>query len=104
MASRVVAGSVTQDSVYNVDGSILLRTNSAEGASLFVGDTVLSQAVGSSVVAGVRTYSGAEGKPIAEKSAKTGTTGTTLTWLFSNLEGTVDVTVCLIAGCPCDRS
>ena len=90
--------------MYNVDGSILLRTNSAEGASLFVGDTVLSQAVGSSVVAGVRTHSGADGKPIAEKSAKTGTTGTTLTWLFSNLEGTVDVTVCLIAGCPCDRS
>ena len=43
------------------------------------------------MVAGVRTYSGAEGKPVAEKSAKTGTTGTTLTWLFSNLEGTVDV-------------
>lgn len=65
--------------------------STVEGASLFVGDTVLSQAPGSSVVSGVRTYSGAEGKPIAEKSAKTGTTGTTLTWLFSNLEGTVDV-------------
>ncbi|KJL30411.1 RHS repeat protein [Microbacterium oxydans] len=89
--SKVVTGSVTQDTVYNVDGSILLRTNTTEGASLFVGDTVLSQANGSTVVAGVRTYSGAEGKPIAEKSAKTGTAGTTLTWLFSNLEGTVDV-------------
>nr|WP_201470786.1 RHS repeat-associated core domain-containing protein [Microbacterium hydrocarbonoxydans] len=77
--------------MYNVDGSLLLRKSSKEGASLFVGDTVLSQAPGSSVVSGVRTYSGAEGKPIAEKSAKTGTTGTTLTWLFSNLEGTVDV-------------
>lgn len=47
----------------------------------------------------MRTYSGAEGKPIAEKSAKTGTAGTTLTWLFSNLEGTVDVqTVANAAG------
>ena len=89
--SKVVSGSVTQDTVYNVDGSILLRTNTTEGATLFVGDTVLSQATGSSVIAGVRTYSGVEGKPIAEKSAKTGTTGTTLTWLFTNLEGTVDV-------------
>ncbi|MER7448354.1 RHS repeat-associated core domain-containing protein [Microbacterium sp. NPDC097977] len=89
--SKVVAGSVTQNTVYNVDGSILLRTNTSEGATLFVGDTVLSQANGSTVVAGVRTYSGAEGKPIAAKSAKSGTTGTTLTWLFSNLEGTVDV-------------
>ena len=97
--SKVVAGSVTQDTVYNVDGSILLRTNTAEGSSLFVGDTVLSQAPGSSVIAGVRTYSGAEGKPVAEKSAKTGTAGTTLTWLFSNLEGTVDVqTVANAAG------
>nr|WP_314844420.1 RHS repeat-associated core domain-containing protein [uncultured Microbacterium sp.] len=89
--SKVVAGSVTQDTVYNVDGNILLRTNTTEGASLFLGDTVLSQAPGSAVVSGVRTYSGAEGKPVAEKSAKTGTAGTTLTWLFSNLEGTVDV-------------
>ncbi|WP_047521736.1 RHS repeat-associated core domain-containing protein [Microbacterium sp. ZOR0019] len=97
--SKVVSGSVTQDLVYNVDGSILLRTDSVEGATLFVGDTVLSQAVGSSVVAGVRTYSGAEGKPVAEKSAKTGTAGTTLTWVFSNLEGTVDVqTVANAAG------
>ncbi|KAA0962290.1 RHS repeat-associated core domain-containing protein [Microbacterium sp. ANT_H45B] len=97
--SKVVAGSVTQNTVYNVDGSILLRTNTSEGATLFVGDTVLSQANGSTVVAGVRTYSGAEGKPIAEKSAKSGTAGTTLTWLFSNLEGTVDVrTVATAAG------
>ncbi|MCP1428026.1 RHS repeat-associated protein [Microbacterium foliorum] len=97
--SKVVAGAVTQNTVYNVDGSILLRTNTSEGATLFVGDTVLSQANGSTVVAGVRTYSGAEGKPIAEKSAKSGTAGTTLTWLFSNLEGTVDVrTVATAAG------
>lgn len=97
--SKVVSGSVTQDIVYNVDGSILSRTDSVEGATLFVGDTVLSQAAGASVVAGVRTYSGAEGKPVAEKSAKTGTTGTTVTWVFSNLEGTVDVqTVANAAG------
>ncbi|MCB8045580.1 hypothetical protein JM654_19800 [Microbacterium oxydans] len=89
--SKVVAGSTTQETVYNVDGSILLRTNTTEGSTLFVGDTVLKQATGSTVIAGIRTYSGAEGKPIAEKSAKTVTAGTTLTWLFSNLEGTVDV-------------
>ncbi|WP_223585710.1 RHS repeat domain-containing protein [Microbacterium sp. OVT16B] len=88
--SKIVAGSVTQDMVYNVDGSILLRSSTVEGSTLFVGDTVLTQAPGSSVISGSRTYSGAEGKPIAERSAKTGTTGTTMTWLFSNLEGTVD--------------
>ncbi len=89
--SKVVAGSTEQNTVYNVDGAMLLRTNTVEGASLFVGETVLSPASGSTVVSAVRTYSGAEGKPVAEKSAKTGVTGTTMTWLFSNLEGTVDV-------------
>lgn len=89
--SKIVSGSTEQNTVYNVDGAMLLRTNTVEGASLFVGETGLSQAAGSSVVSAVRTYSGAEGKPVAEKSAKTGVTGTTMTWLFSNLEGTVDV-------------
>lgn len=89
--SKVVSGSVTQDAVYDADGNLLLRKNTTEGASLFVGDTVLSQAPGSSVVSGFRTYSGAEGKPVAQRSAKSGTAGTIMTWLFSNLEGTVDV-------------
>ncbi|WP_404474186.1 RHS repeat-associated core domain-containing protein [Microbacterium aerolatum] len=88
--SKVVTGTKTQTNVYHADGSLLLRMSSTEGASLTVGDTVLSQAVGSSVVAGFRTYSGTEGKPVAQRSAKTGTTGTTMTWLFTNLEGSVD--------------
>jgi len=88
--SKVVTGSATQTNIYHADGSLLLRVSSIEGASLTVGDTVLTQAAGSTVVAGFRTYSGAEGKPVAQRSAKTGTTGTTMTWLFSNLEGSVD--------------
>jgi len=88
--SKVVTGSATQTNIYHADGSLLLRVSSIEGASLTVGDTVLTQVAGSSVVAGFRTYSGAEGKPVAQRSAKTGTTGTTMTWLFSNLEGSVD--------------
>jgi RHS repeat-associated protein len=86
----VTAGSVSQSHVYDADGSLLLRVSTAEGASLFLGDTVLSEAAGSSVVAGSRTYAGAQGVPVAQRTAKTGTVGTTLLWLFTDLHGTVD--------------
>ncbi|MDF2561424.1 MAG: hypothetical protein K0R99_2870 [Microbacterium sp.] len=89
--SKVVAGSEVQSNVFDADGNLLLRVSSTDGATLFLGDTTLTQAAGSNVVAGFRTYSGAEGKPVAQRSAKTGTTGSVLTWLFTNLEGTVDV-------------
>ncbi|WP_433675654.1 RHS repeat domain-containing protein [Microbacterium gorillae] len=89
--TKVVAGSVTVSNIYDASGNLLLRTSSgSEGSSLYVGDTVLSQAKGSSVVAGFRTYVGPEGKPVAQRSAKTGTAGTVFTWLFSNHDGTVD--------------
>ncbi|MGN7950575.1 hypothetical protein ACTJKH_17675, partial [Microbacterium sp. 22215] len=71
--SKVVAGAEEQSNVYDVDGNLLLRVSSSEGATLFLGDTSVSQAVGSSVVEGFRTYSGAEGKPVAQRSAKSGT-------------------------------
>jgi hypothetical protein len=58
---------------------------------LFLGDTTLTQAAGSSVVCGFRTYTGAEGKPVAQRSAKAGTAGSVLSWLFTSLDGTVDV-------------
>jgi RHS repeat-associated protein len=68
------------------------------GATLFLGDTSVSQAVGSSVQEGFRTYSGAEGKPVAQRSAKSGTAGSVVTWLFTNLEGTVDAQTDAVSG------
>ena len=88
--SKAVTGSTTQTNVYNPDGSLLLRVSSAEGAALILGDTTLTQPAGSTVTSAVRTYSAAGGKPIAERSATSGTPGTTLTWTFSTLDGTVD--------------
>lgn len=89
--AKVVAGSETQTNIFDADGSLLVRTSSTGGSALFLGDTTLTQATGSTVVAGFRTYVGAEGKPVAQRSAKTGTAGSTLSWLFTTLEGTVDV-------------
>lgn len=96
--SKVVAGSEEQSNVYDVDGNLLLRVSSSEGATLFLGDTSVSQAAGASVVEGFRTYSGAEGKPVAQRSAKSGTVGSVVTWLFTNLEGTVDAQTDAVTG------
>jgi hypothetical protein len=96
--SKVVAGSEEQSDVYDVDGNLLLRVSSSEGATLFLGGTSVSQAVGSSVVEGFRTYSGAEGKPVAQRSAKSGTAGSVVTWLFTNLKGTVDAQTHSVTG------
>ncbi len=89
-ATKIVAGATTQENIYDGDGNLLLRTSTTEGSMLSVGSTTLTQAKGSTVIAGFRTYSAAEGKPVAQRSAKTGTAGSTLTWLFSNMDGTVD--------------
>lgn len=88
--SKVVTGSATQTHVYNPDGSLLLRVSSVEGAALILGETTLNRQTGSSVTSAVRTYSAASGKPVAERTAISGTAGTTLTWLFTGLDGTVD--------------
>lgn len=46
--------------------------------------------LGSSVMAGFPRCVGPEGKPVAQRSAKTGTAGTVFTWLFSSHDLTVD--------------
>ncbi|MCC2030820.1 hypothetical protein KEC57_01330 [Microbacterium sp. BWT-G7] len=88
--ATITAGAATQSNVYDASAMLLLRVNSIEGASLFLGDTVLTQAAGSSTVSGARTYAGAEGIPVAQRTAKTGTSGSTVSWLFTDLHGTVD--------------
>ncbi len=88
--SKIVTGSTTQTNIYNPDGSLLLRVSNAEGAALFLGDTTVAQPAGSTITSGARTYTGAGGKAIAQRSATTGVAGTTLTWQFTGLDGTVD--------------
>lgn len=88
--ATVAMGAETQSNVYDAAGMLLLRVSSIEGATLFLGDTVLTQPAGSSVTAGTRTYAGAQGIPVAQRTAKTGTVGSTVSWLFADLHGTVD--------------
>ncbi|MDQ1111250.1 RHS repeat-associated protein [Microbacterium testaceum] len=86
----VAASSVTQSNVYDASGNLLLRNSSAEGVALFLGDTVLTQAPNGGAIRGVRTYAAANGIPVAERSATAGVAGTVVTWLFADINGTVD--------------
>lgn len=79
----------TQQNIYDASGGLLLQLDPGQGAALFLGDTVLHQ-TGTSPITGVRTYSGPTG-PLVERTATAGVTGSTLTWLFTDIDGTVDI-------------
>ena len=55
----------------------------------YLGDTVLHQAPGG-VVSGVRTYTAANSVPVAERAGTAGRVTTSLSWLFTDVDGTVD--------------
>ncbi|ANF32555.1 hypothetical protein A0130_13535 [Leifsonia xyli] len=89
--STVTAGTNSESRIYDADGNLLLSV-STTGSTLFLGDTELSVAAGTTTVAGVRTYDLA-GIPVAERKAKAGTTGSTLTWISGDLQHTQDLSV-----------
>ncbi|KTR90506.1 hypothetical protein NS220_15125 [Microbacterium testaceum] len=94
----VSSTNVTQSNTYDADGNLLMRSNTTEGVTLFLGDTVLTQAPNGGTVTGVRTYSGAGKIPVAERSAKSGVSGTVVTWLFADIHGTVDTQTVAASG------
>jgi RHS repeat-associated protein len=63
------------------------------GSTLYAGDTELHQAAGSSTVSATRTYAGAGGVPVAERDTVAGQSGSTLYWLFTDVDGTPVVQV-----------
>ncbi|WP_141892291.1 RHS repeat-associated core domain-containing protein [Microbacterium kyungheense] len=90
--ATVVAGSVTEKSLYTADGTLLLRWGGADGASLFLGDTVLRDKGG--VKTGIRTYTAA-GIQVAERVSGT---GGGLFWLSPDPVGTVGLEINVATG------
>jgi RHS repeat-associated protein len=86
----------TLKNVYDASGSLLLQTDTTQGASLYLGDTVLHQK-GTAPINAVRTYSTQSGTPIVERSGATGGS-VTMTWLFTDVDGNVDVQTDATAG------
>lgn len=90
--STITSGSNTQTDIYDAAGTLLLQQDPTDGATLFLGDTQLRQAAGSTSTSVVRTYS-ANGQPIAERTAAAGATTSTLNWISTDIDGTADLEI-----------
>ena len=94
--STVTTSAGVQQNVYDASGSLLLQVDPSQGGSLFLGDTVLHQ-TGTGPVSGVRTYSFGDTSAV-ERTATAGVTGSTLVWLFSDIDGSVEVQTIATSG------
>ncbi|WP_022888769.1 hypothetical protein [Agromyces italicus] len=86
------AGTRTQKNVFDAEGNLLLRVDSSEGSTLFLGDTELRKAAGSSSTTGVRTYEFG-GMPVAERVSVAGSSTNKVLWLSPDHVGTVGLQV-----------
>lgn len=78
-AATTAAGSGA--SVYDADGALLLQSDPATGSTLYLGDTEVHVAAGSSIVTGSRTYT-AFGMPTAQRfTTPAAPTTVVLDWL-----------------------
>jgi RHS repeat-associated protein len=100
--ATVIAGSASESNVYDASGALLLQTDSTTGSTLFLGSTELHETTGSSTASAVRTYS-ANGTPIAERTTAVGVSGSKLTWLATDAQGTVDMQVDAVTGVAASR-
>jgi RHS repeat-associated protein len=83
-------------------GTLLLQADSTTGSTLFLGATELHETTGSSTASAVRTYT-ANGTPIAERTTAVGVSGSKLTWLATDAQGTVDLQVDAVTGVVASR-
>lgn len=90
--TTVDAGGVEQSRVYDADGNVLLQTDPTTGTRLFLGQTELTIAPGATAASGLRTYTIAD-VTVAERSSKAGTSGTVVTWLSGDLNGSQDLSL-----------
>ncbi|TFC22102.1 hypothetical protein E3O55_18975 [Cryobacterium sp. MDB1-18-2] len=93
----VTAGAVTQSNVYDASGSLLLQTDATTGSTLYLGDTELHVAPGSTTASAVRTYAPL-GTPIAERTTVAGVSGSVATWVTTNIDGTADLEAAVTTG------
>ena len=74
-------GGNTVSNIYDADGNLLIRDDSTTGRTLYLGDTELNIAPGSTVVTATRTYT-ANGAAVAERiTTPAAPTTSTLYWL-----------------------
>jgi len=95
--STVTTGAVTQTNVYDAAGILLLQSDGTNGSTLFLGDTELHVAAGSTTATAVRTYT-LGGVPVAERTTKAGVSGSALTWISGDANHTQDLEIAVSSG------
>ncbi|WP_460633053.1 RHS repeat domain-containing protein, partial [Leifsonia lichenia] len=95
--ASVTAGGVTQSKVYDADGNVLLQSDSKSGTTLFLGETELTMAPGAKDASAVRTYS-VNGIPVVERSTKVGVSGSVVTFVSGDANGSRDLAVAVADG------
>jgi RHS repeat-associated protein len=90
--ATVKRGKVSESSVYDAAGTLLLRSDPVSGTTLFLGDTELhrSPKAAKSATSAVRTYR-ADGVPVGERTTTVGVAGSRLSWLFPDPQNTAVV-------------
>jgi RHS repeat-associated protein len=95
--STVTTGGVTQSSIYDASGTLLMQSDPTNGTTLFLGATELHVAAGSSTPSAVRTYS-VNGIPVAERTSTAGVAGSVLLFLGVDANQTADVEIDATSG------
>jgi RHS repeat-associated protein len=90
--SVTATGGEVQSNVYDAQGNLLLQSDTTSGSTLFLGDTELHEAAGSTTASALRTYC-VGSTPVAERSTVAGTSGSSLTWTGADSQGTVNLEV-----------
>lgn len=100
--ATITTGGTTQTDIYDADGNLLLQTDAKNGATLYLGDTELHQAPGSTAVSVSRTY--AMGSAVlAERDAAAGSSTSTLYWVTGDVDGSPDLEVNTTTGAVTHR-
>ncbi|GAA4174173.1 GH-E family nuclease [Gryllotalpicola koreensis] len=100
--ASLTVGASTQDRVYDADGALLLESDPTAGTTVFLGDTELNVAPGSTAATGSRTYT-AGSVVLAERDTVAGVSGSSLYWVGSDVDGTPDLEVNAATGAVTNR-
>lgn len=95
--SKVTIGSAAQTSIYDATGTLLLQSDPTNGTTLYLGETELHVATGSTSASAVRTYSDGS-LPTAERTTKAGVSGSTILWLSGDANHTAALEVNPVSG------
>lgn len=90
--STVTAGGVTQTNIYDAAGTLLMQSDGTNGTTLYLGDTELHVAAGSTTTSVVRTYILC-GVPVAERTTTAGVAGSDLAWTSGDASHTQDLEI-----------